>query len=201
MEISSGRKANAAKLNSESQANDAGLAGLAGRYASALFGLAPDNKQIDAVSRSLESLDGALAESADLKRLVSSPLVKRAEAADSMRALGPTLGLDPLTANFIGVLANNGRLSVLPAIIAEVRRLAAAQRGETTARVTSAHPLDDEQIAALKKQLTARAGREVAIDARVDPAILGGIVVRLGSQMIDASIRTKLNTLAQAMKG
>lgn len=196
MEISGGRQPNA-----EGQANDAGLAGLAGRYASALFGLARDEKQIDAVSRSLESLDRALGESPDLKRLVSSPLVKRAQAEESLRALGSTLSLDPLTANFIGVLARNGRLSVLPAIIAEVRRLSSAHRGETTAQVTSAHPLADGQIAALKAQLTARAGRTVAIDARVDPAILGGLVVRLGSQMIDASIRTKLETLATAMKG
>ena len=185
----------------DGQAHDVGQASLAGRYASALFGLARDNKQIDAVSRSFESLSRALAESPDLTRLVASPLVTRAEAGKAIAALAPTLELDPLTGNFLGVLAHNGRLRQLPAIIAELKRLAAAHRGETTALVTSAHPLDPGQIATLKQQLTARAGRAVAIDAHVDPAILGGIVIRLGSQMIDASIRTKLDTLAQAMRG
>jgi F-type H+-transporting ATPase subunit delta len=182
--------------------NSGGIqASLAGRYATALFGLASDNAQIDSVSQSLESLSKALNESADLKRLVSSPLVSRTDAAKVVAALTPTLALDPLTAKFVGVLAHNGRLRELPAVIAQVRRLVANNRGETTAEVTTAHPLDDQQRAALATQLKARAKREVIIDAKVDPAILGGIVVRLGSQMIDASIRTKLNTLATAMKG
>ena len=176
-------------------------ASLSGRYATALFGLARDGKQIDAVSRSLASLSQALAESPDLARLVSSPLVQRADAARTIAALTPTLGLDPLTANFLGVLARNGRLHELAKIIAAVRSLAAAWRGETTAQVITAHPLNDEQRAALAAQLKTRAKRDVSIDAKVDPAILGGIIVRLGSQMIDASIRTKLNTLATAMKG
>ena len=180
-------------------------ASLSGRYASALFGLARDGQQINAVSTSLESLSRALAESPDLARLVSSPLVQRGDAAKAMAALASTLQIDPLTANFLGVLATNGRLHELARIIASIRALAAAHRGEITAEVTTAHPLDDRQVEALKTQLKtqlkARAGRDVTIDAKVDPAILGGIVVRLGSQMIDASIRTKLNTLATAMKG
>ena len=178
-----------------------GSASLAGRYATALFGLARDNSQIESVAQSLESLSRALAESADLKRLVSSPLISRGDAAKVVAALAPTLGLDPLTTKFVGVLAHNGRLRELPAVIAQVRRLVAHNRGETTAEVTTAHPLDDQQRAALATQLKARAKRDVMIDAKVDPAILGGIIVRLGSQMIDASIRTKLNTLALAMKG
>ncbi|WP_395001138.1 F0F1 ATP synthase subunit delta [Sphingomonas sp.] len=187
--------------NSGDHSLSAGQASLAGRYASALFGLARDEKQIDSVSKSLESLSQALAESADLKRLVSSPLVTRADAGKVIATIAPTLGLDKLTANFIGVLAHNGRLRELPKVIAAIRALAAAHRGETTAQVTSAHPLDDDQVAALRAQLKARAGRDVAIERIVDPAILGGIIVRLGSQMIDASIRTRLNTLAQAMRG
>ncbi|MDP9086470.1 MAG: F0F1 ATP synthase subunit delta, partial [Pseudomonadota bacterium] len=179
----------------------AGSASLAGRYASALFGLARDHSQIESVAQSLESLSRALAESADLKRLVSSPLISRDDAGKVVAALAPTLGLDPLTAKFVGVLAQNGRLRELTAVIAQVRRLVASNRGETTAQVTTAHPLDDQQRAALAAQLKARAKRDVMIDAKVDPAILGGIVVRLGSQVIDASIRTKLNTLATAMKG
>jgi len=182
--------------------NSGGIqASLAGRYATALFGLARDNSHIDSVAQSLESLSRALAESVDLKRLVSSPLVSRDDAGKVIAALKDALGLDPLTANFVGVLAQNGRLRELPAVIAQVRRLAARHRGETTAEVTTAHPLDDQQRAALASELKARAKRDVIIDAKVDPAILGGIVVRLGSQMIDASIRTKLNSLALAMRG
>ena len=182
--------------------NSGGIqASLAGRYATALFGLARDQQQIDAVTRSLDSLEAAMAESADFRALVSSPLIGRADAGKTVRALVPSLGLDPITGNFLGVLAENGRLSELKAVIRLVRRLAADHRGETAAEVTSARSLDDGQLAALKTKLKARVGREVAIDAKVDPNLLGGIVVKLGSQMIDASIRTKLNTLAQAMKG
>jgi F-type H+-transporting ATPase subunit delta len=177
-------------------------ASLAGRYATALFGLARDEHQIDAVSRSLDSLERALAESPEFAQLVSSPLISRTAAGKTVADLTKPLSLDPLTANFLGVLAKNGRLGELKAIIRMVRRLAAEHRGETTAEVTSAHPLNDKQVADLKAQLKKRAGGvDVTIDAKVDPNILGGIVIQLGSRMIDASIRTKLYSLAQAMKG
>lgn len=176
-------------------------ASLAGRYASALFGLARDERQIDAVSRSLEAIGSAIAESREFRQLIDSPLVDREAAGRAFAALGPQLGLDPLTTNFLGVIARNGRKRELLPVIRAFRRLAAEHRGETTAEVVTAHPLKDDQLAALKTQLRARAGREVAIEARTDPTILGGIVVKLGSQMIDASIRTKLNRLAIAMKG
>jgi F-type H+-transporting ATPase subunit delta len=182
--------------------NSGGIqASLAGRYATALFGLARDEMQIDAVTRSLETVEAAIAESPDLRTLASSPLIDRAQAGRAIRALTPTLDLDPTTAKFLGVLAENGRLRELKAVIKTFRQLAAQHRGETTAEVTSARPLDDGQMAELKANLRSRLGRDVAIDAKVDPEILGGIIVRHGSQMIDASIRTKLNTLAQAMKG
>jgi F-type H+-transporting ATPase subunit delta len=176
-------------------------ASLAGRYASALFDLARDERQIEVVSASLETLKGALAESRDLNAVISSPLIGRAEAGKAIAATAATLQLDRTTANFVGVIARNGRLRQLPEVIRLFGRLAAEHRGETTAEVISARPLDDDQIAALRTRLGERAGNSINIDARVDPSILGGIVVRLGSQMIDASIRTKLNTLAQAMKG
>jgi F-type H+-transporting ATPase subunit delta len=176
-------------------------ASLAGRYASALFDLARDERQIDTVGQSLEGLRSALAESRDLQALVSSPMVSRDASGRALAAAAPSLGLDPLTSRFVAVLARNGRLRQLPEIIRIFGRLAAEHRGETTAEVTSARPLDDDQIAALKTRLGARVGRDIRIDSRVDPSILGGIVVRLGSQMIDASIRTKLNSLATAMKG
>ncbi len=176
-------------------------ASLAGRYASALFGLAREERQIDAVSRSLELLAQTLVDSRDFAEFVSSPLVDRNEARHAFAAVADELALDPTTRNFLGVLASNGRKNQLFAVIRAFRRLAADHRGETTAEVTTAHPLKDDQISALKAQLRARAGREVAIETRTDPDILGGIIVKLGSQMIDASIRTKLNRLAQLMAG
>jgi F-type H+-transporting ATPase subunit delta len=176
-------------------------ASLAGRYASALFGLARDERQIDAVGRSLDALASALAGSPEFAALVASPLVSRDDAAKAFAGLGPELGLDPITTNFLGVLARNGRKRELGKIIRAFRRIAADHRGEISAEITSAHPLKDDQVEALKAQLGKRAGRDVTIDAQVDPNILGGIVIKLGSEMIDASIRTKLNRLAQAMRG
>jgi F-type H+-transporting ATPase subunit delta len=182
--------------------NSGGIrASLAGRYASALFDLARDQRQIESVDNSLDTLGQALLDSKDFAELISSPLVSRDEAGKSFAALAPQLGLDPITANFLGVLARNGRKNELRNVIRAFRRLAADHRGETTAEVVTARPLNDDQLAALKAQLRNRAGRDVAIDATVDPNILGGIVVKLGSQQIDASIRTKLNRLASAMKG
>ena len=176
-------------------------ASLAGRYASALFDLARDQRQIESVGKSLDALSEALLDSKDFAELVSSPLVSRDEAGKSFAALAPQLNLDPITANFLGVLARNGRKNELRNVIRAFRRLAAEHRGETTAEVVTARPLNDDQIAALRQQLRTRAGRDVNIDATVDATILGGIVVKLGSQQIDASIRTKLNRLASAMKG
>jgi F-type H+-transporting ATPase subunit delta len=176
-------------------------ASLAGRYASALFDLARDQRQIEAVGNSLEALGQALVDSKDFAELISSPLVSRDEAGRSFAALAPQLRLDPITTNFVGVLAKNGRKNQLRNVIRAFRRLAADHRGETTAEIVTARPLNDDQLAALKAQLRTRAGRDVNVDATVDPTILGGIVVKLGSQQIDASIRTKLNRLAQAMKG
>jgi len=182
--------------------NSGGIrASLAGRYASALFDLARDQRQIEAVGKSLDVLGQALLDSKDFAELVSSPLVSRDEAGKSFAALAPELGLDPITTNFLGVLARNGRKNALRSVIRAYRRLAADHRGEITAEVVTARPLNDDQLAALKAHLRTRADRDVTIGATVDPNILGGIVVRLGSQQIDASIRTKLNRLASAMKG
>jgi F-type H+-transporting ATPase subunit delta len=175
-------------------------ASLAGRYASALFDLARDERQIEAVSSSLDLLAQALADSHDFCELVSSPLIDRAEARKAFAAVARELSLDPIAANFLGVLAKNGRKNQLQNVIRAFRRLAAEHRGEATAEVVTAHPLNDDQLAALKQQLRGRIGRDVAVETRTDPEILGGIVVKLGSQMIDASIRTKLNRLAEAMK-
>lgn len=176
-------------------------ASLAGRYALALFELAREEKQIETVSASLAALRQALDESEDFRALVNSPLLGRDEQARAVGAVIGSLDIDRLTGNFVGVLAQNRRLPQLPNVIRNFNLLAARHRGEISAEVTSARPLDDDQVAAIKQRLRARMGRDIAVDLQVDPAILGGLVVKVGSQMIDSSIRTKLNTLAHAMKG
>jgi F-type H+-transporting ATPase subunit delta len=182
--------------------NSGGIqASLAGRYATALFELARDEKQLEAVGASLAALRDALRDSDDLRELTTSPLVGREDALKGIGATAEAMKLDPITSKFLGVLAQNRRLNQLPQVIRFFNLLSAFHRGETTAEVVSARPLDDDQVAALKSNLKTRIGRDVAVDLTVDPAILGGLVVKIGSQMIDGSIRTKLNSLAQAMKG
>lgn len=176
-------------------------ASLSGRYATALFDLAREKAAIDAVSASLATLRDALAASDDLRRLASSPLVGRADAGKAIAAVAADLKLDAVTTSFLGVLAHNRRLGALGAIIRDYNALAARHRGESSAEVISAHPLDDGQMASLKTRLKSMVGSEVSVDARVDPAILGGLIVKMGSRQIDGSIRTKLNALATAMKG
>lgn len=176
-------------------------ASLGGRYATALFELARDGKTIDAVEGSLNRVRDALDQSPEMRRLIESPLLSRGDAGKAVHAAAEQLEIDPVTRNFLGVLAQNRRLAQLPAIIRAFRALAAHHRGEATAEVISAHPLADDQVDALRQQLRARIGRDVSVDLSVDPALLGGLVVRIGSQMIDSSIRTRLNTLAHAMKG
>ncbi|NIJ06857.1 F-type H+-transporting ATPase subunit delta [Sphingomonas vulcanisoli] len=176
-------------------------ASLSGRYATALFELARDSGQIEAVGASLATVKSALAESGDLKALTTSPLITRADSEKAIAAVAGSLGIDPITTKFLGLLAENRRLAALPAIIRDFQTLSARHRGETTAEVVTAHPLDDGQMAALKARLKSMVGSEVMVDASVDPAILGGLIVRMGSRQIDGSIRTKLNALATAMKG
>lgn len=176
-------------------------ASLGGRYALALFDIAASGKSIDRVEQSLGDVRDALEQSDDFRALTTSPLVQRGAAVKAVLATADELGVDPTTRSFLGVLAENRRLAALPAIIRAFRQLAARHRGEATAEVTSAHPLTDDQVAELKQQLRLRLGREVTVDLGVDPGLLGGLVVRIGSQMIDSSIRTRLNALASAMKG
>ena len=175
-------------------------ASLAGRYASALFDLASENGTVTAVESDLEKLAAALGESADLAALTTNPELARDVQGKAMAAVAKKLKLSPLTTNFLGVLAANRRLAKLPAIISAFKAIAAAQRGEVSATVTSAHPLSATQLTSLKNKLTAREGRTVMLTASVDPDLLGGLVVTIGSQRIDASIRTRLNSLAKAMQ-
>ena len=176
-------------------------ASLSGRYAIALFELAYEQKKLDAVAADLAAVREALAESDALRALTTSPLVGRDEAQRAVAAAAGAMKLDPITANFLGVLASNRRLAQLDGVIRAFNTLAARHRGEINAEITSAHPLDEEQVDAIRTNLRARYGSDIAVDLQVDPAILGGLVVKIGSRMIDGSIRTKLNTLAQAMKG
>ncbi len=173
---------------------------LAGRYASALFDLASEAGTVTAVETDLDNLDAALTESDELRALIRNPEISRSQIANVMSGIGAHLGLSALTKNFLGVLADNRRVSALPGMIRAFATIAAAQRGEVQAEVASAHALTDEQISTLETKLRAREGRTVKLKSRVDPDLLGGLVVTIGSQRIDSSIRTRLNSLAQAMK-
>jgi len=181
--------------------NSAGIqASLAGRYASALFDLASENGTVTAVESDLGQLETALAESRELAAVTTNPKVGRSDAQKALWGVSAILGVTELTQNFLGVLAQNRRLAELPKVIRAFRSIAAAQRGEVTAEVTSAHSLTDTQLADLKARLTAREGRTVKLSTKVEPDLLGGLVVTIGSKRIDASIRTRLNSLSQAMK-
>ncbi len=182
--------------------NSSGItASLQGRYASALYELASEKKAVKAVESDLDALGQAILGSADLAALIRNPQVGRDAAAKAMDAIAGVLGLSDLTKNFLGVLAANRRLAALPEIVRAFASIAAAARGEVTAEVTSAHPLTATQLKALSAKLKEREGKDVKITANVDPELLGGLVVRIGSTQIDSSIRTRLNSLAQAMKG
>ena len=176
-------------------------ASLPGRYASALFDLASEAGNVTAVESDLEKLAAALAESDELRALIRNPEVSRAALGRVLAGFAKQFKLDKLTANFLGVLAENRRAGELPAVIRSFQAIAAAQRGEVTAEVATAHPLTADQLGALEQKLRAREGRTVKVRTSVDPELLGGIVVTIGSQRLDNSIRTRLNSLAQAMKG
>ena len=176
-------------------------ASLPGRYASALFELASEAGNVTAVEADLETLGRALAESDDLRGLIRNPRVSRKTLGGVFAELGKKLKLGALTQNFLGVLAANRRVAELPAMIRSFQAIAAAQRGEVTAEVATAHPLTAEQLGALEQKLRAREGRTVKVHTSVDPELLGGLVVTIGSRRLDNSIRTRLNSLAHAMKG
>ncbi len=176
-------------------------ASLAGRYASALFALAGEQDGVAVVEGDLDRLSAAIGESTDLAQLLHDPQISRTQAEVAIEAVAGILELNPLTAKFLGVLAGNRRLASLPAIIHAFAAIAADARGEVTADVTTAHPLNDGQLAALSAKLAQREGHAVTLRTHIDPALLGGLVVQIGSQRIDGSIRTRLNSLAQAVKG
>ena len=176
-------------------------ASLAGRYAVALFELASEDGVVSPVESDLDTLAAALDQSPDLAGLTTNPQLGRKAKMAAIEEVAKLLEVSPLTRRFLGVLAENRRLAELPRMIQTFRQIAAAQRGEVSAEVISAHPLGEDQIASLKQKLTAREGRTVKLTSSVDPDMLGGLIVTIGSKRIDGSIRTRLNALTQAMKG
>lgn len=176
------------------------VTGAAGRYATALFELARDTSALDAASKEVAAVKAALADSAELSGALSNPSISRDAMKAAMAALGEKMGLSDLMRKFLGLMAANRRLAELPAALSAFETLAAAERGEATATVTAAAPLTDAQAADLQKALAASAGKTVHMTVDVDPDLIGGLVVQMGSKMIDASTRSKLARLSQAMK-
>ncbi|OUR76876.1 ATP synthase F1 subunit delta [Alphaproteobacteria bacterium 46_93_T64] len=177
------------------------VSGIAGRYATALFELASDAKQVDAVASDLATIRTSMNGSADLARLVRSPLVSRDDQERAILAVLEMLGVSDLVRRFVGTVAQNRRLFALADMIDAFGKLLAADRGEVIAKVVSAKKLTVKQMEALTKELKSAIGSDVAIEAEVDTSLIGGLVVKVGSRMVDSSIRTKLQNLKFAMKG
>jgi F-type H+-transporting ATPase subunit delta len=173
---------------------------MAGRYATALFDLAAEANAIDAVKADLERFDALTAVSADLTRLVRSPVFSAEEQDHALGAVLDRAGIGGLTAKFLKLVAANRRLFAVRDMIKAFRVLVARAKGEATAEVTVAEKLKDEYVEALRAALKAASGKDVDLDIRIDPAIIGGLVVKLGSRMVDSSLRTKLNAIRHAMK-
>ena len=178
-----------------------GASGLAGRYASALFELAEEQNAFDQVSEDLTRLQTMISESTDLRRLIESPVIVREDQCRAVDAVMRRADLSDLTCHFVGLVARNRRLFGLEHMIRAYRGLLAARRGETTAEVVSAVPLNDGQLAALEQALRQSAGSRVVIETSVDPDLLGGLIVKIGSRMMDSSLRSKLQKLQFVLKG
>jgi F-type H+-transporting ATPase subunit delta len=177
------------------------MASMAGRYAVALFELAKDQRQLEKVESDLASLQAMLDSSADLRRLVLSPVITAEDQAKALAAVLEKAGISGLTANFARLIAKNRRLFAVADMMKAFRALVARERGEVSADVASAHALTPEQMQLLSDTLRTSIGKNVRIDTRVEPSLLGGLVVKVGSRMIDSSLRTKLNNLKVVMKG
>jgi F-type H+-transporting ATPase subunit delta len=178
-----------------------GSTGLAERYAGALFELADAEKALDQVDGELQALAGLIRESKDFERVLRSPVISREEQAKALAVILEKQGASSLTHRFVGLLAHNRRLFALPDIIAAFSRRLARARGESTADVVSAQPLTSDQLAAIKVALKKVVGTQVVLSTRTDPSLLGGLVVQVGSRMIDSSLKTKLLRLSFAIKG
>jgi F-type H+-transporting ATPase subunit delta len=181
-------------------AENPSVSGVSGRYATALFELARDEKSIDAVKADLERFDAMLLDSADLKRLVRSPVFSSDVQSRALSAVLDRAGISGISANFLKVLTANRRLFAVDQVIRAFRALVAKFKGEATADVTVAEKLSDKNLDALKAALKSVTGKDVSLNVKVDSSIIGGLVVKLGSRMVDSSLRTKLNSIKHAMK-
>ena len=173
---------------------------MAGRYATALFELAADTNAVDAVKADLDRFDVLLGESPDLLRLVRSPVFSAEDQLKALTAVLDRAGIGGTSAKFLKLVVSNRRLFAVRDMIKAFRALVAKHKGEVTAEVTVAEGLKDEHLEALRSALKSVSGRDVDLDIKIDPAIIGGLVVKLGSRMVDSSLRTKLNAIKQAMK-
>jgi F-type H+-transporting ATPase subunit delta len=180
---------------------DQTVSGVAGRYATALFELALENKAVDAVKKDLDQFDALIADSADLTRLVRSPVFGVDEQLKALSAILAKAGIGGLAENFLRVITTNRRLFAVRDMIRAYRALVARHKGEVTAHVTVAQKLSDTHLDALKSALkSVTSGKDIDLDIKIDPAIIGGLVVKVGSRMVDSSLRTKLNSIKLAMK-
>jgi F-type H+-transporting ATPase subunit delta len=177
------------------------MAGMAGRYAAALFELAKEQNQLDQVERDVLAFQRLLEASPELTRLVRSPVIAAEAQARALAAILAKIGMPGVTGNFLKLLVRNRRLFAVADMLRAFQGLLARERGEVSADVASAHPLSAEQMQLLSDSLKASIGKQVQIRTRVDPNLLGGLIVRVGSKMIDSSLRTKLHNLKVAMKG
>jgi F-type H+-transporting ATPase subunit delta len=176
------------------------VSGMAGRYATALFELALEERSLDAVKADLDRLDTLIGESSDLQRLVRSPVFTAEEQSRALAAVLEQAGIGGLAAQFLKVVTLNRRLFAIRDIVKAFRTLVARHKGEVTAQVTLAERPNEQHLAALRDVLGAATSKTVQVDVTIDPSIIGGLVVKLGSRMVDSSLRTKLNSIKHAMK-
>jgi len=174
--------------------------GMAGRYANALFELALEQRNLDAVKSDLDRFEALLSESPDLDRLVRSPVFSAEEQSKALSAVLAKAGIGGLAAKFLLLVAANRRLFAVRAMLRDFRALVARHKGEVTAEVTVAEKLNDKHLEALKSALKEVTGKDVGLNVKIDPAIIGGLIVKVGSRMVDTSLKTKLNAIKHAMK-
>lgn len=174
--------------------------GIAARYATAMFELASEANALPALAKDVDALDAALSDSQDLRDLIHSPIYSREDGANAIGAVVAAMKLKPMVGNTLRLMAQKRRLFVMPALIAELRARIADHKGEVTAEVTSAKALTKTQLGKLTETLQAQAGKTVIVKETVDEGIIGGVIVKIGSKMIDTSVRSKLNALQNTMK-
>ncbi len=174
--------------------------GIASRYATAVYALAKEGNAVKKIESDVETLNTAMAESADFNALIHSPVYSRSEQAAAISAIAKKAGLSELMGNTLALMAEKRRLFVVPQLVQALRDIIAEDKGELTADVTSATALTKEQSDKVAKTLKARMGKDVTINASVDESLIGGLIVKVGSKMIDTSIRSKLSSLQNAMK-